>query len=106
MINLPNDIESLKSLVLEQDEQIRNYSDLLSYHIDRQVKAEAEVQRLNPTAQPVSDGCKVPEGWKLVPIVPTDKMINAALGIGGFTIRSAYTSMISAAPAAPGGQDA
>ncbi len=66
--------------------------------------AELE-QRLNATAQPVSDGYKVPEGWKLVPVVPTDKMINAALGIGGFTIRSTYTSMISAAPAAPGGQD-
>lgn len=57
------------------------------------------------SGKPVSDGCKVPEGWKLVPVDPTDKMINAALGIGGFTIRSTYTSMISAAPAAPGGQD-
>ncbi|MGP2520503.1 hypothetical protein ACTUSX_11520 [Pantoea ananatis] len=68
-------------------------------------RLQAEVQRLNAAAQPVSDGYKVPEGWKLVPVVPTDKMINAALGIGGFTIRSTYTSMISAAPASPGGQD-
>jgi len=51
MIKLPDDIESLKAIVLEQDEQIRNYSDLLSYHIDRQAKAETEVQRLNATAQ-------------------------------------------------------
>ncbi len=54
MIKLPDDIESLKVLVLEQDEQIRNYSDLLSYHIDRQVKAEDEVQRLNATSPAVS----------------------------------------------------
>lgn len=37
--------------------------------------AIAEVQRLNATAQPVSDGCKVPEGWKLVPIDPTEEML-------------------------------
>lgn len=35
----------------------------------------AEVQRLNATAQPVSDGCKVPEGWKLVPIEATEEML-------------------------------
>lgn len=29
----------------------------------------------NATAQPVSDGCKVPEGWRLVPIEPTDEML-------------------------------
>lgn len=62
----------------------------------------SEVQRLNATAQPVSDGCKVPEGWKLVPIEPTDKMINAALESGSFTFRTAYAAMLAAAP---GGQD-
>lgn len=39
--------------------------------------AEAEVQRLNANAQPVSDGCKVPEGWKLVPIEPSWEMLSA-----------------------------
>ncbi|KAF2282289.1 hypothetical protein GH714_044133 [Hevea brasiliensis] len=32
------------------------------------------VRTLYATAQPVSDGCKVPEGWKLVPIEPTTEM--------------------------------
>ncbi|MGG6135501.1 hypothetical protein ACQV2E_06440 [Pantoea allii] len=36
-----------------------------------------EVQRLNATAQPVSDGCKVQDGWKLVPVEPTEKMLIA-----------------------------
>lgn len=37
--------------------------------------AIAEVQRLNATAKPVRDGCRVPEGWKLVPIEPTENML-------------------------------
>ncbi|TWD32306.1 hypothetical protein [Pantoea sp. SJZ147] len=32
---------------------------------------------LNATAQPVSDGCKLPEGWKMVPIEPTEEMMIA-----------------------------
>lgn len=38
---------------------------------------QAEVQRLNATAQPISDGCKVPERWKLVPVEPTWEMLSA-----------------------------
>lgn len=41
---------------------------------------------------------KVREGWKMVPVEPTDSMINAALKIGCLTIRSTYSSMLAAAP--------
>ncbi|MEB6533231.1 hypothetical protein MXM51_01530 [Pantoea stewartii] len=60
----------------------------------------AEVQRLNATAQPVSDGCKVPEGWKLVPIEPTTQMYEA--GDRQLTTKQVWDSMLAAAP---GGQD-
>lgn len=73
-------------------------------------KFQAEVQRLNASAQPVSDGCKVPEGWKLVPIEPTEEMMRQGfeelseskdpeLGI---CLSSVYRRILAAAP---GGQD-
>lgn len=66
----------------------------------RAESAEAEVQRLNATAQPVSEGCKVPEGWKLVPIKPTTTMYEA--GDRQLTTKQVWDSMLAAAP---GGQD-
>ncbi|WP_275269579.1 hypothetical protein [Pantoea ananatis] len=74
----------------------------------------AEVQRLNANAQPVSDGCKVPEGWKLVPIEPTEKMLIAGFESEPDDIFSnkldqaehrthlCWNAMVAAAP---GGQD-
>jgi len=75
----------------------------------------SEVQRLNATAQPVSDGCKVPEGWKLVPIEPTEEMISAwredmgrsyaeyyAEKIGDDEIVFSYQAMLAAAPGGSG----
>ncbi len=73
--------------------------------------AIAEVQRLNATAQPVSDGCKVPEGWKLVPIEPSWEMLsadgckehhNGQKCLHHDNRRRIWTAMLAAAP---GGQD-
>ncbi|MGX9249676.1 hypothetical protein ACWXWI_01930 [Pantoea ananatis] len=73
---------------------------------DSQVEKIAEAfleleQRLNATAQPVSDGCKVPEGWKLVPVEPSWEMISAAIKHhegDAFLPVSLYKTMLKAAP--------
>ncbi len=66
----------------------------------------AEVQRLNATAQPVSDGCKVPEGWKLVPLIAFPSQWAAgqkAFDSAGINkVDAVYKAMVAAAP---GGQD-
>ncbi|MGP2846195.1 hypothetical protein ACTVNB_25520, partial [Serratia nematodiphila] len=59
--------------------------------------------RVAMLAQPVNQGYKLPEGWKLVPVEPTAEMINAALASGALSIRSAYRLMLAAAP--EGGND-
>lgn len=41
------------------------------------------------------------EGWRLVPAEPTDGMINAALATGAYSIRTAYSAMLAAAPEPP-----
>lgn len=54
-----------------------------------------EVVRLNAT---------VPDGWKLVPIAPTDEMVKAAHAHhegSAYLPHSLYSAMLSAAPAAP-----
>lgn len=53
----------------------------------------AEVQRLNATAQPVSDGCRVPEGWKLVPIEPTKEMRQQIHPIAEGTCHHCYATV-------------
>lgn len=54
-----------------------------------------------PPAAPMS--AKAPSGWKLVPVEPTEAMVNAAY-IGGFGggPTGDYLAMLAAAPAAPG----
>lgn len=57
-------------------------------------------------AQPVSSGYKlntpeIPDGWKLVPLAPTNKMILAAMGVDGCSsseLKGAYQAMLAAAP--------
>nr|WP_241008270.1 hypothetical protein [Erwinia sp. JH02] len=55
-------------------------------------------------SEPVSKGYTLPDGWKLVPLEPTQRMIDAhteGMVSGGAT--RAYRAMLAAAPA-PGGE--
>lgn len=62
-------------------------------------------------AQPVSqrytfNSPEIPDGWKLVPLAPTNKMILAAMGVDGCSsseLKGAYQAMLAAAP--EGGND-
>ncbi|HGM5909792.1 TPA: hypothetical protein ACXI1U_002014 [Serratia marcescens] len=57
-------------------------------------------------AQPVSqrytfNSPEIPDGWKLVPLAPTNKMILAAMGVDGCSsseLKGAYQAMLAAAP--------
>lgn len=66
MIKFPKELKIKKSAHQSHVDYAEGWNDAI-----------AEVQRLNATAQPVSDGCKVQEGWKLVPVEPTEKMLIA-----------------------------
>ncbi|CAI1744293.1 hypothetical protein [Serratia entomophila] len=69
-------------------------SSALSIH----VQPDHPHTRAAALAQPVSQGYKLPEGWKPVPVEPTAEMINAALASGALSIRTAYRVMLAAAP--------
>ncbi|ARD61578.1 hypothetical protein Y71_17205 [Kosakonia radicincitans DSM 16656] len=49
----------------------------------------------------ISGGYTLPDGWKLVPVEPTEEMLNAAWVSHGIYHPSAYRTMLAAAPAAP-----
>ncbi|CVG60416.1 Uncharacterised protein [Serratia marcescens] len=49
-------------------------------------------------AQPVSGGYKLPEGWKLVPVEPTEEMLRAAFREASVYSPAAYRAMLGAAP--------
>lgn len=51
-------------------------------------------------AEPVT-AATMPAGWKLVPVDPTEEMLNAAWVSHGIYHPSAYRTMLAAAPAAP-----
>lgn len=54
-------------------------------------------------AQPVSSGYTLPEGFKLVPVEPTEEMLRAAYRESGVYSAKAYHAMLAAAP--EGGND-
>lgn len=49
-------------------------------------------------AQPVSSGCTLPDGWKLVPVEPTEEMLRAAYREAAVYSPTAYRAMLAAAP--------
>ncbi|ENR6204284.1 hypothetical protein ACEWN4_000159 [Serratia marcescens] len=66
----------------------------------------ADACRAAMLAQPVSkrytlNSPEIPDGWKLVPLAPTNKMILAAMGVDGCSsseLKGAYQAMLAAAP--------
>ena len=74
----------------------------------REMQAEAERDELRNTIaalrQQLAEARKVPEGWRLVPVEPTDNMLYAgSLAADGFgspwtRTANAYKAMLSAAP--------
>ncbi|HEI9781104.1 hypothetical protein PTR13_04020 [Serratia bockelmannii] len=49
-------------------------------------------------AQPVSSGYTLPEGFKLVPVEPTEEMLRAAYRESGVYSAKAYRAMLASAP--------
>jgi len=73
------------------------------WKIGRQ-QAELEARAAFP-----SDATQAPEGWKLVPVEPTEEMLGEIDLIEGFTreaLTARYKAMLAAAPAAPVGNAA
>lgn len=62
------------------------------------------------SAEAVSQPYTLPDGWKLVPVEPTDEMLNALYKLGTRLIRQCevklYKSMLAAAPEVPSQQNA
>lgn len=62
------------------------------------LKNSIDACRAAMLAQPVSQGYKLPDGWKLVPVEPTEEMLRAANRNGDAYSVNAYRAMLAAAP--------
>ncbi|WP_171887914.1 hypothetical protein [Serratia marcescens] len=61
-------------------------------------KAAITACRAAMLAQPVSSGYRLPDGWKLVPVEPTEEMLRAAYRESGIYSAKAYRATLAAAP--------
>lgn len=86
------------------------YKGLTDAQIDHQLRSEL-VKGWNTRAQPVSAAQAAPEGWKLVPLIPDESMIEVGcennstqwdegtdLGFAADVANDVYVSMVRAAP--------
>ena len=55
-------------------------------------------------AGPVTEAT-VPDGWKLVPVEPTEAMLNDADAYRAITLKDIWSALLAAAPAAPAAPD-
>ncbi|HIE1469048.1 TPA: hypothetical protein ACXJS2_001727 [Serratia marcescens] len=62
------------------------------------LSGDANACRAAMLAQPVSSGCMLPDGWKLVPVEPTEEMLRAAYREAAVYSPTAYRAMLAAAP--------
>ena len=87
--------------------------DMMAYHFDMRIrdarKLAKTIRSLKPPAE-ISDAPGIPEEWKLVPVEPTQAMLDAVdshvVGCCNMTdadAHAAYTAMLSAAPQPPEG---
>lgn len=74
--------------------------------LEAEARAQAVVDRMEAALSAPETGAGVPEGWRLVPVEPTDKMIwegGSALHDRGEDTTGIYRAMLSAAPPVPAG---
>jgi len=93
---LPDSREAFEAWIRKEFASVRPNLDVFSHFAP-----QWEIWQAALAAQPPAVAA-IPEGWKLVPIEPTDEMCNAeALDVGKKTARSTWAAMLAAAPQPP-----
>lgn len=90
------------------DEMVEKFVELVCKHSNEEIDyVDVMTPRIRDAIQSIAQPVKVPDGWKLVPIEPTDAMLDHIAGTHFSRLSpekqaqeiAAYSRMLSAAPA-------
>lgn len=107
LVQSPGDeVEAAAARLIDQSDEpswiAGNYSARMNYWRDKAIEVADSLRAIVAINAAPSDGVTIPAGWRLVPIEPTEAMLDAGQAVDGtITARDVYVAMLTASPAPP-----